>query len=39
MVTDRDGRHVVLSQSPWSLNYALAEAPGLELLDVSPLTD
>ena len=38
MVTDRDGRHVVLSQSPWSLNYALSEAPGLELLDVSPLT-
>jgi peptide chain release factor 3 len=38
LVTDRDNRPVVLAQSPWSLNYALSEAPGLELLEVSPLT-
>jgi peptide chain release factor 3 len=37
VVHDRDDRPVVLSESPWPLNYALSEAPGLELLDVSPL--
>jgi len=37
MVEDRYGHPVVLSQSPWSLEYALSQAPGLELLDISPL--
>ncbi len=37
VVTDRDGFPVVLTESPWSLNYALQEAPGLRLLEVSPL--
>ncbi|MEM6931581.1 MAG: peptide chain release factor 3, partial [Myxococcota bacterium] len=37
LVEDRYGQPVVLSQSEWPLNYALSEAPGLELLDVSPL--
>ncbi|MBT3219440.1 MAG: peptide chain release factor 3 [Proteobacteria bacterium] len=37
LVTDRDGRFVVLARTPWSLTYALSEAPGLELLDVSPV--
>ena len=37
MVEDRYGHPVVLSQSPWSLEYAVTQAPGLELLDVSPL--
>jgi peptide chain release factor 3 len=37
LVSDRDGRPVVLASSPWPLSYALTEAPGLELLDVSPL--
>ncbi len=37
LVTDRDGRPVVLAQSQWPLNYAVGEAPGLGLLDVSPL--
>jgi peptide chain release factor 3 len=36
MVEDRYGHPVVLAASPWSLNYALAEAPGLELLEISP---
>ncbi|NCG20953.1 MAG: peptide chain release factor 3 [Rhodobacterales bacterium] len=36
MVEDRYGHPVVLSASPWPLNYALSEAPGLRLLDVSP---
>jgi peptide chain release factor 3 len=39
LVTDRDGRPVVLVSSPWSLNYALQEVPGLRLLDISPLGD
>lgn len=38
LVSDRDGRPVVLAKSPWPLNYALQEAKGLELLDVSPLS-
>ncbi len=37
MVEDRDGNPVVLTESPWPLNYALTEAPGLELYEVSPL--
>ncbi len=37
VVEDRYGHPVVLSQSPWSLEYALSQAPGLELLDISPL--
>jgi peptide chain release factor 3 len=37
VVEDRYGNPVVLSPSPWPLNYALTEAPGLELLDISPL--
>lgn len=37
LVEDRYGHPVVLSGSPWSLDYALSEARGLELLDVSPL--
>ena len=37
LVKDRDDRLVVLAQTPWTLTYALQEATGLELLDVSPL--
>jgi peptide chain release factor 3 len=37
LVEDRHGRPVVLSATPWPLQYALSEAPGLELLDVSPI--
>jgi peptide chain release factor 3 len=37
IVEDRDGRPVVLAQTPWSLTYALQENKELELLDVSPL--
>ncbi|MEQ1505707.1 MAG: peptide chain release factor 3 [Myxococcota bacterium] len=37
LVEDRYGHPVVLSPSPWPLNYALAEAPGLELHEISPL--
>ncbi|MEZ4235086.1 MAG: peptide chain release factor 3 [Myxococcota bacterium] len=37
LVEDRYGNPVVLSASPWPLNYALSEAPGLELLEISPL--
>jgi peptide chain release factor 3 len=37
LVTDRDGRWVVLAESPWKLDYAASQAPGLKLLDVSPL--
>ncbi len=37
LVEDRYGHPVVLSPSPWPLDYALSQAPGLELLDVSPL--
>jgi peptide chain release factor 3 len=36
LVEDRYGHPVVLSPSPWPLNYALSEAPGLELLEISP---
>jgi peptide chain release factor 3 len=37
LVHDRDERWVVLSESPWKLDYAVSQAPGLKLLDVSPL--
>lgn len=39
LVKDRDERWVVLSNSPWSLDYAVQQASGLELLDISPLDD
>ena len=39
LVKDRDDRWVVLAESPWKLDYAVSQAPGLKLLDVSPLTD
>lgn len=38
VVEDRYGHPVVLSASPWPLDYALTEAKGLVLLDVSPLS-
>lgn len=37
LVEDRYGQPVVLAASPWPLNYALSEAKGLELLEISPL--
>lgn len=37
LVEDRNGAPVLLSDSRWSLNYALENAPGLELYDVEPL--
>jgi peptide chain release factor 3 len=37
LVEDRHGRPVVLSESPWPLQYALRENPGLVLHDVEPL--
>jgi peptide chain release factor 3 len=37
LVEDRYGNPVVLAASMWPLNYALSEAKGLELLEVSPL--
>lgn len=37
LVEDRDGRPVVLAQTPWTLTYAAQEVPGLKLLDTSPL--
>jgi peptide chain release factor 3 len=36
LVEDRYGQPVVLAASTWPLDYALSEAPGLELLDISP---
>ncbi|MFT7518723.1 MAG: peptide chain release factor 3 [Kiritimatiellia bacterium] len=39
LVTDRDGRWVVLAENGWKLDYAVSQVRGLELLDVSPLTD
>ncbi len=39
VVRDRDDLPVVLAETPWSLNYALSEAPGLKLFDTSPLLD
>ena len=37
VVEDRDGRPVVLAQTPWTLTYAAGEVKGLKLLDTSPL--
>jgi peptide chain release factor 3 len=37
VVTDRHGNPVVLSESPWPLQYAQRENPGLELFEVEPL--
>ena len=37
LVEDRYGHPVVLSPTEWPLTYALSEAPGLELLEISPL--
>ena len=37
VVYDRNEAPVLLAQTAWSLQYALQEAPGLELFDVSPL--
>lgn len=37
MVEDRDGRPVVLAQTPWTLTYALNEVKGLVRKDVSPV--
>ncbi len=39
LVKDRHGYPVLLSETQWPLNYALQEAPGLKLLDISPLGD
>jgi peptide chain release factor 3 len=37
VVEDRHGRPVLLSESPWPLQYALRENPGMVLHDVEPL--
>ncbi len=37
IVHDRTGQPVVLAESPWPLQYALRENPGMELFDVEPL--
>jgi peptide chain release factor 3 len=37
LVRDRNDRPVVLADSPWTLQYALKNAPGLELHDIEPL--
>ncbi len=37
VVEDRSGNPVVLSESPWPLDYAKREVPSLELYDVEPL--
>jgi peptide chain release factor 3 len=37
IVEDRNHRSVLLAESQWPLNYALSNAPGLELFDVEPL--
>ncbi len=37
LVEDRNGHPVVLTDSEWALNYALDNAPGLELYDIEPL--
>ena len=38
LATDRDGHPVLLSETPWPLQYAQQENPGLQLHDVSPMT-
>ena len=37
ILRDRNEQPVLLSDSMWSMNYALQNAPGLELYDVEPL--
>ncbi|MEC7987279.1 MAG: peptide chain release factor 3 [Myxococcota bacterium] len=37
VLRDRNEQPVLLSESSWSLNFALQNAPGLELYDVEPL--
>lgn len=37
LVKDRVGNDVVLAESPWSLGYALKNAPGLLLHEIEPL--
>ena len=37
LLEDRNGHPVVLAESIWPLQYALKNAPGLELFDVEPL--
>ncbi len=37
VVEDRHHRPVALSESPWPLQYAMRENPGMELFDVEPL--
>ncbi len=37
LVEDRNGSPVVVSESPWPLQYAQRENPGLELYEVEPL--
>ncbi|HET6343451.1 MAG TPA: peptide chain release factor 3 [Myxococcota bacterium] len=37
IVEDRNGNPVVLAESPWPLQYALKNAPGLTLHEVEPL--
>lgn len=37
LVEDRNKNLVVLAETPWSLNYALKNAPGLVLHDIEPL--
>ena len=37
VVEDRNGHPVVLAESPWPLQYALKNAPGLVLHEVEPL--
>ena len=36
LVQDRNDNFVILSDGEWPLNYALKNAPGLELFDVEP---
>lgn len=37
LVEDRNGNPVVIAESPWPLQYAQRENPGLELFEVEPL--
>ena len=37
LVVDRNGNDVVLADSPWTLGYALRNAPGLVLHEIEPL--
>ena len=37
ILKDRNDQPVLLSESLWSMNFAVDNAPGLELLEVEPL--